>query len=499
MKLFKSVESNRMDYHKNAMKNTINKGSLLVPRIKGYTTVISFLNHFLIRRKNLNVCCKMTAINKSGIYLDSFTYTINEPIVYEFNLEEIFSSQEEINIYNIEFYSSNNLFIPYPAVIINHLGKDCINTIHSYARILNDIFEDRSINEIHVEEASIDCLVNDDFDTLLYFIAGPLADSSPSSQSIFFKLAMDDQLYHKEIKLDSIALTGREVYLSEIFPNLKNISNSFLKILQPKHKLFYGRIFAGITLKNSNSISANHSFYNTTEIPEYFNNILSSKVFPYFSEYDNEIVIYPIMSKGTYSISIEFCINDTISKSSSLSIKSPSNSPLVININSIAKECNIENITTYRVIAQSKDKIPTRFTFQLRHRILNSQNPIQSSVSVGLTNEEVFIPPYKNSFIWGQLINDVDYLPNLGICFETKFDGLEEITISFYDKNGLISERTHQVASQEAIIFDCNNLPDFKNKGKYIWYVAKSKKPELSAHYFHVNTKSGYASGEHSF
>ena len=44
-----------------------------------------------------------------------------------------------------KFYSDKNLFIQFPAVMINHIGVDFINSVHSYNRVLNDVFEDDKV------------------------------------------------------------------------------------------------------------------------------------------------------------------------------------------------------------------------------------------------------------------------------------------------------------------------------------------------------------------
>ena len=99
---------------------------------------------------------KVTAINKEGNYKDSKSILIDKPKVYTFFLEELFEEITGINQYLIEFFSTNNLFIPFPAVMVNHIGHDFINCVHAYNRVLNDVFEDDQINDIQAPESSID-------------------------------------------------------------------------------------------------------------------------------------------------------------------------------------------------------------------------------------------------------------------------------------------------------------------------------------------------------
>ena len=140
MKPFLDVEANRVEYHKYKNKNTVHRSSLIVPRFSHAISNISFLNHFIIKRDNANVVLKITAINKKGFIEDSLSIQINEIKVYSINLESLFEKVSKISEYLIEFYSDKNLFIPFPAVMINHMGSDFINCVHSYNRVLNDIF-----------------------------------------------------------------------------------------------------------------------------------------------------------------------------------------------------------------------------------------------------------------------------------------------------------------------------------------------------------------------
>jgi hypothetical protein len=137
----------------------------------GANTWISFINHFLIKRGYKSVALKLSAIDKNGKLLDSKTIQIEEPKVYSLNLTEIFKSFDTKN-FLIDFFSEKNLFIPFPAVIISHLGKDFCNTVHSFNRILNDAFENDEINKTHVSESSFDLKIDKKYDTFFNLSSG---------------------------------------------------------------------------------------------------------------------------------------------------------------------------------------------------------------------------------------------------------------------------------------------------------------------------------------
>ena len=166
MKSYLEVQKDRIKYHAQPFKNTVHRSSLTAPCLSNSNTWISFINHFLLKRKYKSVALKLSAINDQGNLLDTQTIQIDKPIVYSFNLNEIFSKFKAKN-FLIDFFSERNLFIPFPAVIITHVGKNFCNVVHSYNRILNDVFEDDKINKNHVSEASFDLKLTNNYDTFL--------------------------------------------------------------------------------------------------------------------------------------------------------------------------------------------------------------------------------------------------------------------------------------------------------------------------------------------
>ena len=146
---------------------------MIVPRFEKIISNISFINHFLLKRNNSSVVLKITAINKRGLIQDSISLEINEKKVYSINLEDLFKKISNISQYLVEFYSDKNLFIPFPAVMVNHVGVDFVNCVHSYNRVLNDVFENDKINQQRVYESSIDVISNKNYDTFFNFASGP--------------------------------------------------------------------------------------------------------------------------------------------------------------------------------------------------------------------------------------------------------------------------------------------------------------------------------------
>ena len=110
------------------------------------------------------------------------------------NLNKIFLNLFAKN-YLIDFYSDKNLFIPFPAVVVIHLGKDFCNTVHSFNRILNDVFEDDKINKNHVSEASFDLKINKNYDTFFNLNTGI---DSLNNESVFISYKKENYKFSKK-------------------------------------------------------------------------------------------------------------------------------------------------------------------------------------------------------------------------------------------------------------------------------------------------------------
>lgn len=494
MKLFSEVEKTRIAYHADQFQKTVHRSSLLVPRFEHAATVISFLNHFLIKRNYKSVTLKITAISCEGKFKNSVSIEINKPVVYTFYLDELFQESADTGVYLVEFFSTENLFIPFPAVMINHLGNDFINTVHAYNRVLNDIFEDDEVNSIQISESSIDIEVDSEYDSFFNIASGPFEINGTLRVSL-----EDSEQITRVVPINMERMSVRTHNLSKIFDR-SSMRGMTLKILQPKQPLFYGRLLAGVMNRKTSAFSANHSYYDTSSVPEYFDNNESSRRYPYFSDQQNTITMYPIVSKSLLEISVEISNDTKTFKSDFQKLLSPSTNPITFDINKLVKMSELENVSSFKVCAySSQSKIPTRLSHQVRYSALGLKSKLSSSINIALNNEEVFASPNRNRMIWGQVVNANDYESRLGICFSNNSSPDEKITIDFYGKSGPLKCITSYLDSTSSLIFDTTFFARFGWENDFVWYVARAEKSELTAISFHYHRISENASGEHSF
>ena len=81
---------------------------------------------------------------------------------------------QKVETYSVEFFSGENLYVPFPATMVNHLGEGFVNAAHSYNRTLNEPFENNQVDSQRVAEACVDVRIDAGVDTFAIFTAGPL-------------------------------------------------------------------------------------------------------------------------------------------------------------------------------------------------------------------------------------------------------------------------------------------------------------------------------------
>ena len=486
MKSFKKVEEDRIAYHKNPSRFSVHRSSLLVPVVKNYDVVISFLNHFLIKRNNNSVALKISAYTQQGYLVDSHFEEINKKKVYEFNLSKIFSHIKKLSSFQIEFFSSKNLFIPFPAVIVQHKSSKSKNIIHSYNRILNDTSEDLKINSTRNYESSFEAIKTNNSSTGFIFHSG------------------QDQIMGK-IKIEIYEEKKRKIYYEKIdlapfstkFISLKKylrIKNKyyFCRISQPKQKMFFGRLLVGSFSNDNYLFTANHSFYDSSNTNETFNNDQSYRQYPYFSNFINRIKFYPINGRSNLEIFLKIKNKELFVGN----IKSPSSEHLDINISDFFEKNNI-TADTYTIIARSANKIPTRVNHQLI--IGKPHSNYNSSINVSLLNENIYKPLNKKSYIWGYTQLDKNYETVLNILGKHPQDKIK-CTFSLYSTLGLVYKK--KLSIKQSKMLTINDLFCKKIKVKNdntLWYSIESGAQNLQAFTVLSNKSTGASSGEHNF
>jgi hypothetical protein len=498
LKSVKDIEETRRGYHNDGMLNSVHQASLLVPELPNCRASISFLNHFLVKRGYKHIACRVTSLDHEGNRLLARLHEIKEPKVYTINLSE--NIEADVNSHIVEFFSAENVFIPFPAVIINHQGKSFFNMVHAYNRVLNDVFEDDAINGNPVAEASLDVEINGQTDTFILFSAGEQAVKG----TIEIELATPDFVKQKVLPVILPRFGHKLIKLGA--HTKQNVSGGVLKIRPPKQSMFYGRIFSG-RVTNDGSFSGNHSFYDSSTIEEYWSNRnASSRLYPFDIAARNIVRIYPIMSPSELDFSIEYMGFDgaTLGCSRIGLLESPSSHFIDICVNEVLLSAglNAQNIGAFCLTAQPvSGNTPTR----VNHQLVYSMGGLDCSLNVSLVSPNLFQPKSKKGFAWGQIPLSREMDSVLHILMQVPQPDPVDVVVTLYGASGEVCKEQRTLVGGQCLtlrspslidMFDTNFDPEVPGNH---WFTVNSECPSVSAYTVVVNRFSGHSTGEHSF
>ncbi len=497
MKKLLDVEKTRSEQHADNQQNSVHRSSLLVPVLPNSEVSISFLNHFLIKRGITSVGCRVTAIDKSGTRLISHLSIIDEPRVYIMYLQRDFNV--DAASFLVEFFSSENIFIPFPAVMVNHRSQNALSGVHSFNRVLADVFEDDDVNAIHVREAAIDIVQNPNLSTFFVLAAGPFNLQAP----ITLRLSNQDSELTHSMDVNIPRFTQQLFELKDVVPEWPQLQGT-LFIDQPDQKLFYGRLLVG-QIANDGSFVGNHSYYDSSHVEGEFwdNNNPSFRTYPVIKELDALIRFYPIMSPSTIELTVIFNSSDgeQLGVTNPRNLSSPSNDFFEINIRKSAIEAGVDfgaiNSFTVQAIPISGNT-PTR----INHQIVYRQSSIESSINISLQNYGVLHSKSKSRTSWGQLINSDGFETWLSITNDGYEDLVSTVEVKLFDENGYLTSESIDVSKRSANTINVTRMLAEKrtvSSSEFVWYELECPNYFLTAFSISRNIVSGNCTGEHSF
>lgn len=500
MKSFKAVEETRRLYHADGSLNSVHRASLLAPVFPQTKLEVSFLNHFLLKRGYKDVACRVTEVNAEGKRIRSRMFAVDQPRAYVLPLSDF--GHDEAADFMVEFFSGNNFYIPFPAVMVNHRGTGFLNSVHAYNRVLNDVFEDDSINAVSQREAAIDVRMDGKVSTFLLFSAG----QSPVHGKLNLRLNRAEGQLESEIVLDVPRFGHRSVDLLEAFPGLNNVTGGVLTVAQPKQFMFYGRMLAGQRTSDG-AFSANHSYYDSSEVAEYWDDARSSaRLYPYFDGFDARVRFYPILSPGRLRIAIEprDMQGRLLGSLDAGLLETPGPGFIDVSVAELAHANGIDptDIFSFAVRATPEGgNTPTR----VNHQLVYGAGGLESSINMSLNNPNVFMPAGKKGFSWGQMPIGDEFDSRLGITTNLPDGEACSVDVTFYNSAGKVAERRIELPAGAARTFTAEELlpadalPVAGEGADYVWFELRSERPDVYGYSVVRHTGSGHCSGEHGF
>ena len=476
-------------------EKTVHRSSLLVPALNGHRSGISFLNHFLIKRNIPEVSCRITVVDDAGKRVAQNTVVVNEPRVYSIDLTSMFPNVKPNN-FVVEFYSSQNLAIPFPAVMINHFGDGTVNMVHAYNRVLNDVFEQDNEVDLTPAESSIDVRIEKDVDTFVIFTSGP----APFRGKIEFELEQPGGKKSASVEVDMPRLTQRSIGLKEVFKNLSEGETGILRVMSPSQFLFFGRMLAGQKSPDG-AFAANHTYYDgATTQAEYFpNNTPSRYVHSLIPGMKNAVRFYPFFSpsKMRFTATLHDHNGAEFERIEIGDLQSPSSNFLTFDANEALTKTGIDMA---KVAAFGLEAAPVDGNTPVRipHQRIFSKGNLEASVVLSLHNDNR-MPPMRG-FVWGQLIGGSGIDSYLGVSRTRDADPDEKLLLQLYGETGKVHEEKISIAPNSGQSFKLSDVVPSTTNGdpSSVWFLLTGTKPDFSAISVVADGK-GNCTAEHAF
>ena len=118
---------------------------------KNIRTEISFLNHFLLKRNIQELDLRMRLFDLSGELCGDWTEKVCEPRVYVFDPCAEIEADTFLGSIVVNFQSSDNLGVPFSAVIGTIISSNSVCAVHSYGRELEafEVGGNLDVDETH--------------------------------------------------------------------------------------------------------------------------------------------------------------------------------------------------------------------------------------------------------------------------------------------------------------------------------------------------------------
>jgi hypothetical protein len=322
---------------------------------------------------------------------------------------------------------------------------------------------------------------------------------------IHLRLDANGRRHERSIGVDVPRFGHREIGLREAFPELNRVSGGVLTLEQPKQFMFYGRVLAGQRAADG-AFSANHSYYDSSETPEYWDDARpSARLYPFFGAFENRIRFYPILSPARLRIEVTPRDREgrVLATCGAGILETPSADFIDISINEACRAAGIDtnDVAAFAVTATPVGgNAPTR----VNHQLVFVSGGLESSINMSLNNPNVFTPAGKKGFSWGQMAvcDEVDTW--LGVTTNLPEGAPCDVEVSLYSAAGKVADTRVQLPKGTARAFRPQELlPDsaIPSGGAvdYVWFELRSERPDIYGYAVSRHRRTGHCTGEHGF
>lgn len=524
MKSFYKFLNSRLEFGEtlDVNRKPIFRSSAIFPVIQNnfYTTNITFLGYWLIKRNINEVTVLVTLRTEEGEIIKRQSILVNQPKSYliELNslLKETNLQSEFLGSIELEIFSTQDMVFPYPALVLNYYGKNFNTCVHTVGRIYND-FEDLRENEAsRVPETGFDIHSTEDLEPFISFVNGPI----PNSNASFRYVITNSESKKFQGKFEFGKIEPYETVMlkfKEKIPELNKILNNKPGTITLEHNLegFFPRFIAGNIQNSLHSISFTHTFYDCSSCAEesdYWNrsneNYYDCSVYvPIFidNEQFTELMIYPNFSPSDFDLHIT--LHDSTGTElqkidSFLQVSSKDSKLLKVDFKKLIESLGIDKdkVRSAHLISDFKNKIPARLKFGLNVGVKNSKSNLPCNICFNSKVGNPFVENKPGSFHWSPFFNHANGVVTIANFSPKKnYSKPANVTLKFYNDDSLVLEdKIILPANSEYRLYSTDSKFENLPKNEPTWVTIEADNPNIQGFYFNFHN-SGAVAGDHFF
>lgn len=501
------------------IKKPVLRSSAIFPVIldENIRSRILFMGYWALKRSIPEIAVIITLRSMDGEIVYRTHDTIKDPNTYRIEVDQLHAAPFTGSI-EIEFFSTVNLFFPFPAVVLNYYGEKFCSFVHTAQRVYNDYEDMLENSQVDVPEAGFNIYADEDKEPFIAIVNGPQINSDS---------VINLQVINSENSVMDFELMGGDIQPYQtriIYParefHLKKFLNGKVGTAKASFHLkgIFPRMIVGNLQHSLSAIGITHTYYDCSKAEsetDYWKNEetnwhSASLMIPVFISGTafTKVYFYPIYSPSKVAINVE--IYDAQGhllgqKENVLTLESPSENFQILDIKNIIHELNIPE-TRYlaaRLIATPIDskRIPTRIKLGLDI----AQDSIHLPCNI-CTNLQPFNPALETkplSFRWSPLMADQEE-PLLWVMNSSPavdYQKYTAMTLTFYrEQDSATLIREMQLSPHGFHVF---NIRDDHELHAFFgntvgWVTIQTTNPYTTTYYFALHP-SGFVGGDHGF
>lgn len=485
---------------------------------------ILFMGYWILKRNIHEISTVVTLRDSAGKVLARNNFMIQEAKTFRIELADQLENCgfprniDFIGSLEVEFFSTQNLVFPFPAVVVNYYGPHFSTVVHTAQRVYND-FDDMAKNsQKEVPESGFNIYADDDREPFIGLINGSVPVDNGNIDMLFFNSKQETLNCH--LDLGKLApYETKMIYPAHSF-DLKN----FLQGKPGTGKIrfhvnwIFPRLLVGNIHHHIPAVTITHTYYDCSQADADSDYWLSSDPAWYpmalmvpaavAKNHFTNVYFYPIYSPSIFAIDVEIFDSDGLllaGKQNVLTISSSKPQFHCIPLRLLCQEFNIPDDTNYsaRIIARplNDTQLPSRIKLGLDIGIQGFQTPCNICTNLHPFNPALETKP--STFRWSPVLADQNsatvWLINSSPAIHYNRSATIEMTF-FRESDAETIKRTLTLAPNAFTIIHVNEDPELNvffnnNIG---WMTAIASNPYTTMFYF-AETAAGVTGGDHGF